>query len=149
MEPLSSPPEVLLCDVDGTVALRGDRSPFPGPEGELRSGEDLPNEPVIRVLRDLRASTPEVVFLSGRTEAARWRTEMWLRTHVLEPGEWPMLHLRAVGDTRPDDVVKGELFDRYVAGRYRVRLVLDDRDRVVAMWRARGLLVLQVAPGAF
>lgn len=37
-------PEVLLCDVDGTVALRGGRSPFPGPDGELRAGEDLPNE---------------------------------------------------------------------------------------------------------
>ena len=142
-------PEVILCDVDGTLALRADRSPYPGPGGELRAGEDLPNTAVIRVLRDLRASTPEVVFLSGRTEAARWPTELWLRTHVLDPGELPTLHLRAVGDTRSDDLVKAELHDRHVAGRRRVRLVLDDRDRVVAMWRARGLVVLQVADGAF
>ena len=140
--------EILLCDVDGTLALRGDRSPFPGPDGELRCGEDRPNLPVIRVLRDLRVTTPEVVFLSGRTEAARSRTELWLRTHVVADGEEPTLYLREVGDGRPDDVVKAELVDRHLAGR-RVRLVLDDRDRVVAMWRARGLTVLQVAAGDF
>lgn len=142
-------PEVILCDLDGTLALRGDRSPYPGPDGEMRCGEDLPNAPVIRALRDLRVSTPEVVFLSGRTEAARRPTEWWLRTHVLDDGEVPTLHLRAVGDTRPDAVVKAELHDRHVAGRARVRLVLDDRDRVVAMWRGRGLTVLQVADGDF
>lgn len=141
--------EVLLCDVDGTVALRADRSPFPGPHGELRAGEDHPNLPVIRVLDDLRRSTPHVVFLSGRTEAARVPTEWWLHAHVLGGREWPELSLRAVGDTRPDDVVKRELYERDVAGRYRVRLVLDDRARVVGMWRALGLTVLQVADGDF
>lgn len=140
--------EILVCDVDGTLSLRGDRSPYPGPEGELRSGEDRPNLAVIRVLHDLRVSTPEVVFLSGRTEAARWRTELWLRTHVVADDEEPTLYLREVGDTRPDDVVKAELADRHLADR-RVRLVLDDRDRVVAMWRSRGFTVLQVAPGDF
>lgn len=141
--------EVLLCDVDGTVALRTDRSPFPGPGGELRSGEDEPNAVVVGVLRDLRRSTPRVVFLSGRTEAARVPTEWWLHAHVLGGDEWPELHLRAVGDTRPDDEVKRELYERHVAGRFRVRLVLDDRSRVVAMWRSLGLTVLQVADGDF
>lgn len=46
--------------------------------------------------------------------------------------------------------VKKELFDRYVRDKYNIRFVLDDRDRVVKMWRNEiGLKVLQVAEGAF
>ena len=59
------------------------------------------------------------------------------------------LFMRASGDTRKDEIVKLELFDAHVRGKYDVRLVLDDRDRVVRMWRSIGLTCLQVADGEF
>ena len=61
----------------------------------------------------------------------------------------PLL-MRKDGDNRPDQIVKRELYERHVQGLYEIEGVLDDRDRVVAMWRNDlGLTCLQVAPGAF
>jgi hypothetical protein len=63
------------------------------------------------------------------------------------PGE--ALHMRAHGDNRPDHVVKRELYRRRIKSRYKVTAVLDDRMKVVRMWRGLGLTVLQVADGDF
>jgi hypothetical protein len=46
-------------------------------------------------------------------------------------------------------VVKGELFDAHVRHRFNVRVSLDDRDRVVALWRRLGLPTWQVNYGDF
>jgi hypothetical protein len=59
------------------------------------------------------------------------------------------LWMRAAGDGRRDDVVKAELFDRHVRHRFAVRVSLDDRDRVVAVWRRMGLPTWQVNYGNF
>jgi hypothetical protein len=56
--------------------------------------------------------------------------------------------MRAEGDTRRDSVVKRELLDR-IGEFYDVQAAIDDRQQVVDMWRAAGLLCLQVAPGDF
>jgi hypothetical protein len=57
--------------------------------------------------------------------------------------------MRAEKDYRADDIIKGELLDRIISDGWRPWLVVDDRDRVVKMWRDRGLLCLQCAPGDF
>ena len=57
--------------------------------------------------------------------------------------------MRAAKDTRGDDVVKAELFDAHIRRRFHVRVVLDDRDRVVALWRRLGLPCWQVDYGDF
>lgn len=45
--------------------------------------------------------------------------------------------------------MKRALYEAYVADRYEVALVLEDRSGVVRMWRALGLTCLQVAAGDF
>lgn len=46
--------------------------------------------------------------------------------------------------------MKRELYETFVEGKYNVRLVLDDRNQVVDMWRDElGLTCFQVAPGDF
>jgi hypothetical protein len=67
--------------------------------------------------------------------------------HIGVAGE--ALHMRGRGDHRPDQVVKRELYERRVRPRYTVTAVLDDRAKVVRMWRELGLTVLQVADGDF
>jgi hypothetical protein len=52
--------------------------------------------------------------------------------------------MRASDDNRADDVVKNEIFERDVAPFYNVQFTVDDRQRVVDMWRAKGLTCLQV-----
>jgi hypothetical protein len=57
--------------------------------------------------------------------------------------------MRKLNDNRPDDIIKKELYDQYIKGKYFVKFVLDDRDSVVRMWRNEGLLCLQVYYGNF
>lgn len=137
-------PKAVLCDVDGTVALMVDRGPY----DETRVGTDQPNKPVIETLWALIAAGHHPVFMSGRSEKCREATTAWLLRHIGTP--WVSeLHMRAAGDTRPDTEVKLELFNTHIRDRYDVRVVLDDRDSVVRLWRSLGMTCLQVAPGDF
>ena len=137
-------PTVILCDIDGTIALHeGNRSPY---DYSKVSG-DAVNENVAWLVEILGAEH-DIVFLSGRDASCHADTIHWL-IDVMGYAFPPELYMRADDDKRPDNVVKAELFDRYIRGRYNVRFVLDDRDRVVKMWRELGLTCLQVAPGDF
>ncbi|MET9319132.1 AAA family ATPase [Streptomyces sp. NPDC003038] len=136
-------PAAVMCDIDGTLALTGDRGPYDFSRCEL----DLLNESVRHALDAFRRADGDViVLLSGRSEEHRPQTESWLRRHDVPYDE---LWMRAAGDTRRDDVVKAELFDAHVRHRYAVRVSLDDRDRVVAVWRRMGLPTWQVNYGDF
>ncbi|MFD7258146.1 AAA family ATPase [Streptomyces sp. NPDC059874] len=136
-------PAAVMCDIDGTLALTGDRGPYDFSRCEL----DLLNEPVRHALDAFRrADGDAIVLLSGRSEEHRPQTESWLARHEVPYDE---LWMRAAGDTRRDDVVKAELFDAHVRHRYAVRVSLDDRDRVVAIWRRMGLPTWQVNYGDF
>ncbi|MEU7755282.1 AAA family ATPase [Micromonospora sp. NPDC049101] len=141
--PSSEPPEIVLVDIDGTVALAVSRSPY----DMTRVGEDQPNTAVIAAVRAMHAAGYGVVFCSGRDASARPATEAWLARHVRIP--YLGLHLRAVGDSRKDSIVKREIYDREIRDRFRVAGVFDDRVQVVQMWRALGLTVFQVADGDF
>ncbi|WP_234327723.1 AAA family ATPase [Streptomyces sp. NRRL F-2664] len=136
-------PTAVMCDIDGTLALTGDRGPYDFTRCEL----DLLNASVRHALDAFRRADGDVVvLLSGRSEEYRPQTEAWLRRHQVPYDE---LWMRAAGDTRRDDVVKAELFDAHVRHRYAVRVSLDDRDRVVAVWRRMGLPTWQVNYGDF
>ena len=146
LEPYVPPADglpAILVDIDGTMALHGTRSPY----DETRVHEDRPNLPVIRTVIALAEKGYPPVFCSGRTEGCREATEEWLSYHY--PYAYLGLHMRKVGDTRKDSVVKAEIFDREIRHRYQVLCVFDDRNQVVAMWRSLGLTVMQVAEGNF
>ncbi|HEV7934970.1 MAG TPA: hypothetical protein VGP70_22005 [Actinomadura sp.] len=141
-------PGVFLVDLDGTVALRDETAPgCRSPYDWSRVGEDLPNTPVITIVQALAAAGHHIVYMSGRSEECRAATSAWIAEHIGVAGE--ALHMRATGDHRPDQVVKRELYKRRVKPRYTVTAVLDDRAKVVRMWRELGLTVLQVADGDF
>jgi hypothetical protein len=57
--------------------------------------------------------------------------------------------MRKQGDFRRDSIVKKEIYDNDIKGKFDVEFVLDDRQQVVDMWREIGLKCLQVAPGNF
>ena len=145
--PDPSLPEAIIVDIDGTVAIHGDRDVYDW----TRVHEDRPNEPVIGLVRRLRGAAQGAAWAESSscpagTDQCRKVTEDWLDEHVGLPHE---LHMRKAGDGRADWIVKSELFDEHVRGKYNVTLVLDDRDQVVSLWREMGLTCLQVADGAF
>lgn len=141
--PPAGAPKAVMVDIDGTVALMTGRSPY----DESRVAEDRANEAVITAVRAMHDAGHAVIFCSGRTAACRDATEAWLAEHVGVP--YAALHMRAVGDTRKDSVVKMEIFDREIRAKWDVTGVFDDRRQVVDAWRAAGLTVFQVAPGDF
>jgi predicted kinase len=147
MEQNNSLPKCILVDIDGTAAKIHDRSPFDW----SNVGRDLPNTPVLNVVRAMRAAGYVVVFLSGRDSAARTETVSWLQRQLgWTEGPDYALFMRARNDMRKDSIIKRELFDAHIRGNYFVELVLDDRDQVVSLWRRDlGLTCLQVDYGDF
>lgn len=129
----------VIVDVDGTVALRGDRSPFDWD----RVSEDLPNLPVIEVVKAMAAAGYALVFVSGRMGQCRELTAEWIKRHVGE--ENVFLLMRQDDDYRSDDIVKREIYETKIFPFHgRPAAVFDDRNSVVAMWRSLGLLCLHV-----
>ena len=57
--------------------------------------------------------------------------------------------MRKDKDFRPDNEAKKDLYEEYIKDKFEIEFVLDDRDRVVKMWRELGLRVLQVEEGDF
>lgn len=153
-------PEAIIVDLDGTSALMNGRNPYDA----AKCDEDLPNWPVIETVKAVHIQRgTKVLFVSGRDAKFREPTERFLeryyRVDVSECSAAPpapgmvipyQLFMRPEGDTRKDTLIKKEIFEREIRGKYRILSVYDDRDCVVRMWREElGLTVLQVAPGAF
>jgi predicted kinase len=132
----------IICDLDGTAALHNGRSPYE----YNRCDEDLVNEPVREILLKFASDAYEIIYLSGREDYAREKTKKWLEDNWFPRGN---LFMRKSGDHRSDVIVKYELFDREVRNVYNVLFCLDDRDRVVKLWRDLGLTCLQVNYGNF
>lgn len=139
-----SRPNAWMVDVDGTLALNVHRDPYDW----RAAGDDVPNLAVVTASQALAAhpSVAAIIVISGREERARDITAKWLKSKGVHHD---LLLMRSNGDSRPDEVVKEELFRRHVELSYSVVGVLDDRDRVVRMWRRIGLVCFQVADGSF
>lgn len=80
------------------------------------------------------------LIVTGRPADHRDLCERWLEEHDVPYDE---LHMRPAGDRRPDTVVKSEIYERDLAPRFDVSLVVDDRTGVVQMWRDLGLHVIR------
>lgn len=149
-------PPLILIDIDGTAADVTHRRALLWPEGATKPDWkawnaamhlDTPHRPVQLVYQALTSVGHRVMFLSGRGSECRRLTEDWLMQHGY--GVYEALIMRPFRDSRPDNVVKRELYERYVQPYWDVQLVLDDRDSVVQGWREMGLPCFQVAPGNF
>jgi hypothetical protein len=146
----------IICDLDGTLCNIQHRQHFAeGPVkdwGNFFGGilEDSVNEAVEYVLKNLKNIT--VIFITGRPEKykeidCKGTTELWLKKHGFIDYE---LYMRETEDRRDDDVIKQDIYEQKIEPNYGKPLfVLDDRNRVVVMWRKIGLTCFQVALGDF
>jgi phosphoglycolate phosphatase-like HAD superfamily hydrolase len=134
---MSSP--AVIVDLDGTLALIGDRSPYNADD----CGLDEVNPAVRTVMEWAQTAGYAIVIVSGRGVKASHRnyTEHWLTWNGIH---YDALHMRRPGDQRPDDVVKREIYEQHIEDNHQVLFVLDDRAQVVRMWRSLGLTVFQV-----
>ena len=149
-------PRAVIVDIDGTVATRAlpDGRPIRAHHEYRLVPWDLPNRPVIDTVGALREAGFQILFCSGRPvlDLRGWdvsrATYAWLAELV---GEWTSrapLFMRAQHDRRPDDVIKIEIYEAFIRGRWDVGLALEDRPKVIRAWQALGVPVFDVAPGS-
>ena len=150
-------PTATICDIDGTLAHMTK-------EGRLRFGRQAPYmwkyvgedelDPFVHgVISCIRLTsdqwfdgTHKIILVSGRDEICRPETEQWLKDNGVP---YDLLYMRPEGDNRKDTVIKEEIYEKHIKGKYSINGVFDDRDQVVEMWRNKGLKVFQVAEGDF
>lgn len=150
----------IICDIDGTVAEISHRLHFI--QGKKKYYDaffqacvgDEPIFPIINLLAALSFCGYSIIFVSGRSDIVREQTIEWLNRFLTFKNY--RLIMRRAGDTRPDEIVKEEMLLEIKNGFIRegffnnkIVLVLDDRKKVVDMWRRNGLTCLQVAEGNF
>ena len=166
--------KTVIFDLDGTLAnidVRRDMSLKPN--GKLDwdifadhssiLNWDTPNLPVIKMAQLFKADGFKIVIFSGRNDRGFDATVLWLKNNlvpfdllVMRPDKfkdksWPIANGNpATPDMRfmPDQILKKVMLDTFVDIND-VFLVVDDRDKVVKMWRDLGLNTFQVAPGNF
>ena len=138
-------PMVALFDIDGTLALSPHRSPY----DFSRVSEDQKNVPIVLLAERIAKHSCRVIFVSGREETCRKDTEEWLKKNINLDGQDVELHMRPEGDRRKDVIIKKEIYEREIKGKYNVWLVVDDRNQTVEGWRALGLTCLQCDEGNF
>jgi hypothetical protein len=137
--------QYIIVDIDGTIALRGERGPYDW----KRVSEDQPNKPVINVIKAMNRRGYRIIFTSGRKEYCRSATIAWIEKHF-DWGRLPVVYMRGNDDNRPDHEVKHEMFTEVIKPVWGTpAMVFDDRNAVVKMWRGLGLTCLQVADGDF
>ena len=126
--------DCVICDIDGTLACKGNRSPY----DMTKVGEDTVYWHIATIL-DALVTEETLILFSGRDTSGRDATIKWLDENMIKYNE---LYMRDEGDNRPDTVVKQEMYENYVKDKHNVTMVIDDRPSVVRMWKKLGLPVL-------
>lgn len=127
---------VILCDLDGTLAILGDRNPYDA----STCANDKVNPRVLGALRGIQQELDAfTIFVSGRSDKHATETNGWLYSAGFSVGTERSLLMRKEGDCRRDSIVKREIYEEHVKGKYNVVAILDDRPQVIReCWRALG-----------
>ena len=131
-----------LVDVDGTLASMHNRGPFEW----NKVGNDNPKQDVIDIVNALHDAGNTIIICSGRDGISKADTIDWMEKHGVK---WDYFYIRPEKDNRKDTIIKKEIYDNEIKGKFNVKGVFDDRNCVVGMWRELGLTVCQVNYGDF
>lgn len=138
----NSLPPAIIVDIDGTLAHMVNRGPY----DTSKYADDVIDPTVLDLVARMSLDGVTILVTSGRDAGFYGVTDRWLTDNWVP---FDLLIMREQGDKRRDDIVKNELFEKHIRGNYNVLFSLDDRDRVVDMWRAKGIKTLQVERGDF
>ncbi len=161
-EPIKNKEPAIICDIDGTLALmKGKRTPF----DYRKCYNDELNVPVLQVINclmniynyklllvsareNVTYEEDEAFIMHGKKHTTvKSITEVWLKDHNIE---YSALFMRDEGNYRKDRYVKYDMYRSEILPYYDVKMVFDDRDQVVEMWRhGANLTCFQVADGRF
>jgi predicted kinase len=134
--------EAIIVDIDGTIATHPQRGHYE--YDQVIHDKSVPE--IIELVRHYSSLGLAIIIVSGRDDYCREDTILWLREHNVS---YDHVYMRKTGDQRPDNEVKQEIYQKKIEPSYNIRMVFDDRNQVVDMWRKNGLRCLQVANGDF
>lgn len=140
----------VIFDIDGTIAdiahrrhhVASDRKDWQLFFSTMK--DDTPNQPVVETLNLYCAAKYNIILSSGRPANYRAVTEAWLNKHDIP---YDFLFMRKFNDTRPDTIIKQEMYNTYIKPYFPVKCVYDDRPSVCRMWRFNGLHVFNCGDG--
>lgn len=145
--------KAIIVDLDGTLSDPEHRRHLvagPGKKDWDRFTSEAKNDPpmrhVIDVVQAMAHDGYYVLIVSGRDNRVREDTITWLAKHGVP---WDELTMRPDGDYTEDSKLKEQWLKEKILPRYEILFALDDRSRVVEMWRRNGIPCFQVAPGDF
>ena len=143
--------KAIISDIDGTLALRQDkiRSPYEFEKCET----DLVNVPVADIVGKYKEDGYWIIIVTGRSREFHMKTVDWLRSNGIR---FDLLFMRDPklldenGNMVGDVIVKEKIYLEDIKDKFDVLFVLDDRNRIVSLWRDKfNLICLQVANGDF
>ena len=147
----------IIFDLDGTLALIDKRREVSTQaNGKLDWTKffdpaniklDKPNPPVVKTAQLFAEQGFNIVILSGRSNKTEVATRSWLSKNKV-PFNKLIMRDSETNHFTPDWVLKKNMLDEQLDIND-VFLVVDDRDRVVKLWRSLGLTTFQVADGNF
>jgi len=143
LEQDTSLPKAIIVDLDGTLAILNGRDPYNASNCDTN---DLPNASVVHVVQTYRNAGIKIIIVSGRHGVYKDQSIKFLEKNEIP---YDHLYMRGIGDYRDDRIVKGEMYEMYIKNKFNVLFVLDDRDKVVKLWRDIGLPCFQVWYGDF
>lgn len=147
-------PKAVIWDLDGTLSDDRARAHFveveQGRKRDWRSyfdaiDEDPPIAASMEILRAMHAQGSRIIFLTGRPEYTRPKTERWLRANGLT--EYDQLLMRPDGEFRPAGEFKVDEIQR-LRDEYEIVCAFEDRIDVADNLRHAGIAVFLYGAGA-
>ena len=147
----------IIFDLDGTLALIDKRRELARkPNGKIDFNKlhdpslikhDKPNWPVIKMAQLFAEQGFKIVIFSGRSDKTATATLSWLSQSKVPFNKLVMRPYKTKNFV-PDEVLKKDMLDKHLDIND-IFMVVDDRQKVVDMWRSLGLICIQVADGNF
>ena len=147
----------VIFDLDGTLALIDKRRDISTKStGKLDWDKfldpsniklDVPNKSVVKMAQLFAQDDFTIVIFSGRSDKTATATVSWLSQNKV-PFKKLFMRPHKTMNFVSDEILKKDMLDNHV-DIDDVFLVVDDRNKVVKMWRSLGLSVFQVADGDF
>ena len=140
--------KTVIFDIDGTLAnidhrlhhIKNENTSWDAFHAACE--HDVPKKNIIEFLRCMDDAGHNIILSSGRPEDIRDKTERWLEYYEIP---FNKMFMRPNECYVPDNALKRAWLDKGDFGPIGdILFVVDDRDKMVQMWRGAGLTCLQV-----
>ena len=128
-------PSAVIIDVDGTLAIRGERGIYEFEKCEV----DTVCREVKQILEMIKNQMEvKILIMTGREAIHRGTTERWLLTNTIP---YDTLYMRSAWDGNKGHIIKKQLYDTFIKDKFNILFVMEDEKYSIQMWKEEGLYV--------